>query len=91
MAALCYYDDYERVDGTWLFERRNPRLWYACDVLERPQDADFAAWTGSDAPALPGSFASWERFWADHDTSEVTFKPDVSVPHELRSYGERET
>jgi SnoaL-like protein len=64
--AICYFDEYARVDGEWFFSRRRERHWYAADVTSTPQSKGFAGWAGSTKPALPGEFGSWARFW-DHD------------------------
>jgi hypothetical protein len=61
--AICYSDEYERVDGEWLFRRRRERHWYATDVNERPQSVGFDSWHNGPAPALPAGFPSWDRFW----------------------------
>ena len=61
--AICYFDDYRRVDGDWLFERRRERHWYAADVNERPQAVGFDSWHGDDPPALPDAFPTWTSFW----------------------------
>ena len=63
--AICYFDEYARVDGEWFFSRRKERHWYAADVTRTPQSAGFAGWTGSAQPALPGEFGSWAKFWGD--------------------------
>ena len=62
--AIRYDDTYRRVDGTWLFERRRERHWYAADVTERPQQVNFEGWQAGP-PALPESDASWPAFWAE--------------------------
>ena len=61
--AICYFDQYRRVDGQWLFERRNERHWYAADQLERPQSVDFGSWSGAPRPTLPDAFPAWASFW----------------------------
>ena len=61
--AICYFDDYARVDGEWFFSRRRERHWYAADVTQPPQAVGFAGWEGSREPALPAEFGSWARFW----------------------------
>ena len=61
--AICYFDEYARVDGEWYFSRRQERHWYAADVTERPQAVGFTGWEGSSEPALPAAFGSWARFW----------------------------
>jgi hypothetical protein len=62
--AICYFDEYARVDGEWFFSRRRERHWYAADVTSTPQSVGFAGWAGSREPALPGEFGSWTAFWA---------------------------
>jgi hypothetical protein len=61
--AICYFDEYARVDGEWFFSRRRERHWYAADVTRTPQSAGFAGWAGSSQPKLPAEFASWAPFW----------------------------
>ena len=40
---MLYWDNYERIDGRWLFRRRLPCYWYATDLEQaaggRPEDA----------------------------------------------------
>jgi hypothetical protein len=62
--AICYFDDYARLDGEWFFSRRRERHWYAADVTQRPQSVGFTGWEGSQEPALPGEFGAWAPFWA---------------------------
>jgi hypothetical protein len=74
--AIRYDDEYRRVDGEWLFARRRERHWYAADLLERPQQADFDSWhTSHEAPGLPAHEAAWGAFWRDRDTTSVTARP----------------
>jgi hypothetical protein len=87
VAGLCYYDEYVKIEGEWLFVKRDPRLWYSVDLLERPQDANFLSWTGSDPASLPASFPKWDTFWHGYDTSDLTRYPDTPLPERLRSYG----
>lgn len=61
--AICYFDDYQRVEGEWLFGRRRERHWYAADVNEHPQSVAFDSWHGGP-PALPDAFPTWASFWA---------------------------
>ena len=52
--AICYFDDYQRVDSEWLFRRRKEKHWYAADISEHPQAVGFDSWnTGGPPPALP--------------------------------------
>jgi SnoaL-like domain len=75
--AICYFDDYRRVGGEWLFARRAERHWYAADVNERPQAVGFDSWGTSPAPpALPHRFETWSRFWdGDEARDRVTTRP----------------
>lgn len=60
--AICYWDDYRRVDGEWFFMRRREKHWYAADVNERPQSVGFDGWNVGP-PTLPDYFPTWEAFW----------------------------
>ena len=75
--AICYFDDYRRVDGEWFFARRAEKHWYATDVLERPQAVDFDSWhTSPQAPALPHGFPTWSTFFDDASAvSDLTRHP----------------
>jgi SnoaL-like domain len=48
--AICYFDDYERIDGQWLFRRRREKHWYAADINEHPQAVNFDSWHVGDVP-----------------------------------------
>jgi SnoaL-like domain len=61
--AICYFDDYDRVEGEWLFRRRREKHWYAADVNEHPQAVAFDSWHVGEVPALPGDFPTWAPFW----------------------------
>jgi hypothetical protein len=62
--AICYFDDYQRVEGEWLFRQRRERHWYAADVTERPQAVGFDSWGSSPGgPWLPEGFPTWAGFW----------------------------
>jgi SnoaL-like domain len=74
--AICYFDEYARVDGEWFFSRRRERHWYAADVARTPQSQGFAGWAASGTPALPGEFPSWSRFWdGDASAARLTTAP----------------
>ena len=61
--AICYWDDYRRVEGEWLFTRRREKHWYAADVNERPQAVGFDSWNVGP-PSLPEHFSTWGSFWS---------------------------
>jgi SnoaL-like domain len=77
--AICYFDEYVRVDGEWFFSRRRERHWYAADVTRTPQSAGFAGWAGSAEPKLPAEFASWTQFW-DAGASPATLTTAPATP-----------
>ena len=60
--AICYWDDYRRSEGEWLFYRRRENHWYAADVNEHPQAVAFDGWDVGP-PSLPASFPTWQPFW----------------------------
>lgn len=62
--AICYWDDYRRPAGEWLFSRRREQHWYAADINEHPQAVGFDSWHAGP-PSLPASFPTWEPFWSD--------------------------
>jgi ketosteroid isomerase-like protein len=62
--VVCYFDDYRRVDGEWLFARRRDEHFYAADVTEHPQAVGFNSWEGTKAPRLPERFPTWDGFWS---------------------------
>jgi 3-phenylpropionate/cinnamic acid dioxygenase small subunit len=72
--AIRYDDTYRKVDGQWLFSRRNEHHWYAVDVTQHPQAVDFTGWPLAGQPTLPRS-QSWTDFWAQADSSAPTSAP----------------
>lgn len=74
--AIRYDDEYQRVEGRWLFGHRREKHWYTADHVERPQAVGFEGWPVASAPTLPGA-TSWTEFWAGVDISELTSKPVV--------------
>lgn len=74
--AIRYDDDYRRVDGEWLFERRREHHWYAADITEHPQAVGFDSWgTAGRPPALPSIDPEWDTFWAGDDVGALTAAP----------------
>jgi hypothetical protein len=63
--AMQYWDDYERVDGTWCFTRRRLYRWYLVDALVRPAIGmgvnDFGEHIREGQ--LPDAYPSWQEFW----------------------------
>ncbi len=65
VGTIQYWDDYKRIDGTWLFQRRRLHRWYLVDALDRPAHGagvnDFAQMRERQ---LPDAYLSWTQFWA---------------------------
>ena len=63
---MLYWDNYERVEGTWYFRRRLPCYWYATDLNKPPIGDRKMRWPG--VPPYHGSFhdlfPSWKTYWA---------------------------
>ena len=80
--AICYFDDYVRVDGRWFFARRRERHWYAADVVERPR-APFHDWPGHEVvPTLPEAFSTWAQFWERLGAAHVAELTEQPAPGE---------
>jgi hypothetical protein len=74
--AIRYDDDYQKVDGRWLFAGRKEKHWYAADLVEHPQQVGLNGWSPpAGAPQLPQGAPSWTSFWAGADTSKLTSLP----------------
>ena len=80
--AICYFDTYVRRDGRWFFANRNEDFFYSCDLLERPQDANFQRWPGPapkhSPPMMAARFPSWLSFWdksSDAELAKITCHP----------------
>jgi hypothetical protein len=67
IGMLQYWDDYRRVDGAWLFERRRLGRWYSTDALARPQRGSGLTpeSIGPKEMTLPDAFPTWGNFWED--------------------------
>ena len=71
--TMMYWDNYELVDGNWLFRRRLPLYWYATDLNQPPLGPAKMRWPGQE-PYDGGweqFWPSWERFWAAADGDVV--------------------
>jgi ketosteroid isomerase-like protein len=66
---ICYFDTYERRDGSWYFVKRAEKHWYSTDILERPRGPNFQRWPawGDRKPELPQAFPTWQSFWETSD------------------------
>lgn len=82
VAAMVYFDRYERRDGQWLFAYRDFDFWYCADLLERPQEVDFQRWVvpgvAVNPPMIRPRFPSWAQYWAAQ--GEETVAQLTSIP-----------
>jgi len=63
--VITYVDDYERVDGRWLFLRRRHRLWFGAVVEPSPLDQAPANWPARQVGVgdLPLEDPVFRRWW----------------------------
>ncbi len=92
---MLYWDDYERIEGSWYFRRRLPCYWYATDLNKPPVGEQKMRWP--DREAYDGAWhelwPSWKAFWANPPTTD---EPEVAAPAPLgefltRMRGSRDT
>lgn len=62
---MMYIDDYERIEGRWLFRRRLPLYWYATDLNKPPLGPNKMRWPGVEPyeGGFHDLFPSWKEFW----------------------------
>jgi uncharacterized protein (TIGR02246 family) len=62
---MMYYDHYRRVDGRWLFARRQPLYWYATDLNKPPIGSRKMRWPGREPyeGSFHDLFPSWKEYW----------------------------
>ncbi len=65
--AILYRDLYRRDQGSWLFVRRNHRLWYGADAPSNPLAQDPANWPKNHTGrgTLPEEWKTWGEFWRE--------------------------
>jgi hypothetical protein len=83
---MLYWDDYQRVDGRWLFRRRLPCYWYATDLNKPPVGDMKMRWPGREPyeGAFHELFPSWREFWADRPEKDKL--PEVAAPAPLQKF-----
>lgn len=83
---MIYWDDYQRIDGRWLFRRRLPCYWYATDLNKPPIGDMKMRWPGREP--YDGSyhelFPSWQEFWANRPDKDKL--PEVASPAPLEGF-----
>ena len=82
---MLYWDDYERIDGRWLFRRRLPCYWYATDLNRPPVGTEKMRWPDRERydGAFHDLFPSWEEFWSHPPGDD---EPQVAAPAPLEEF-----
>ena len=82
---MLYWDNYERIDGRWLFRRRLPCYWYATDLNKPPIGDMKMRWPGREPyhGAYHDLWPSWAEFWANPPTTD---EPEVALPAPLDEF-----
>jgi len=76
---MIYWDQYQRIDGRWYFQRRLPCYWYATDLNKPPVGEHKMRWPDRDNydGAFHELWPSWQEFWDNPITDEL---PVVAEP-----------
>ena len=68
IGMLQYWDDYRKVDGNWLFQRRQVRRWYThLDSTSEERETSLPDNDkGPREQSLPEAFPTWSSFYANN-------------------------
>ncbi|GAB3103708.1 nuclear transport factor 2 family protein [Aestuariicella hydrocarbonica] len=82
---MIYWDNYERINGRWLFRRRLPCYWYATDLNKPPIGSNKMRWPDREPyeGAYHELFPSWQAFWSNPPSEEL---PEVAAPAPLEEF-----
>ena len=82
---MIYWDNYERIDGRWLFRRRLPCYWYATDLNKPPVGQNKMRWPDREAyeGAYHELFPSYKEFWANPPGDD---EPEVAAPAPIEEF-----
>lgn len=82
---MLYWDNYERMDGRWVFRRRLPCYWYATDLNSPPIGEHKMRWPDREAydGAWHDLWPSWADFWARPPGVD---EPEVAAPAPLEEF-----
>tara|TARA_R110001592_G_scaffold363372_1_gene686086 strand:- start:205816 stop:206439 length:624 start_codon:yes stop_codon:yes gene_type:complete len=82
---MMYWDNYERIDGRWLFRRRLPCYWYATDLNAPPIGDNKMRWPDREryAGAYHDLWPSWTEFWSNPPDTD---SPEVAAPAPLEQF-----
>lgn len=87
LMQMMYYDRYRRVDGRWLFARRQPLYWYASDLNKPPIGSRKMRWPGREP--YQGSFHElfpcWKEFWERGEPQDGPLPPPAPLEQFLET------
>jgi len=90
---MLYWDDYERIDGSWYFRRRLPCYWYATDLNKPPIGDKKMRWPGRSSydGSFHSLFPSWKEFWAERPDKNCLpeVAPNAPLEHFLMTMRQR--
>jgi len=69
--AVCYHDQYERRDGTWLFASRSLHPLHVSVLQDRPRPPYKAPFWAPHRTLVPDIWPTWSAFWADTPDEEI--------------------
>lgn len=78
---MMYYDRYRRVDGRWLFARRQPLYWYATDLNKPPIGSRKMRWPGREPyeGSFHALFPSWKEYWERGEPGDGPLAPPAPL------------
>jgi len=82
---MLYWDNYQRIDGRWLFRRRLPCYWYATDINKPPLGDNKMRWPDREpyAGAYHDLWPSWQDFWSNPPSQDES---EVAAPAPLNEF-----
>lgn len=82
---MVYWDNYQKMDGRWVFRRRLPCYWYATDLNKPPVGDNKMRWPDREqySGAYHDLWPSWEDFWANPPSDN---DPEVAAPAPLEEF-----
>jgi SnoaL-like domain len=82
---MIYWDNYERIDGRWVFRRRLPCYWYATDLNKPPVGEEKMRWP--DRERYDGAYhdlwPTWKDFWLQSSGED---EPEVAEPAPVEQF-----
>jgi SnoaL-like domain len=80
VAAICYFDDYERRDGVWYFARRTIHLLYRHTLVDGPSSPFVFGRDRASLETIPGIYPSWAVYWSKVDEATIAALTNEATP-----------